>query len=52
VRQSPTRQRHCVREPKTPKQPPLLDTHAFVTDDGIHCIHCGDYPFAFWHWTV
>ena len=29
-----------------------MSTHAFVTDDGIHCIHCGGYPFDLLHWTI
>ena len=29
-----------------------MDTHEFVSDDGIHCIHCGGYPFDFLHWTI
>lgn len=29
-----------------------MDTHEFVTDDGIRCIHCSGYPFDFLHWTI
>lgn len=27
-------------------------THAYVTDDGLHCIHCHGYPFDLLHWTI
>lgn len=29
-----------------------LGSHQFVSDDGIHCIHCNGYPFALLHWTI
>lgn len=29
-----------------------MDTHEFVTDDGMHCIHCQGHPFDLLHWTI
>lgn len=26
--------------------------HYFVSDDGMHCIHCGGYPFDLRHWCI
>lgn len=26
--------------------------HHFSTDDGVHCVHCGGYPYALVHWTL
>ncbi len=26
--------------------------HHFSTLDGMHCKHCGGYPFALMHWTL
>lgn len=29
-----------------------MNTHEFVSDDGIRCIHCNGYPFDLLHWTI
>lgn len=36
----------CAEWPTAPS------THEFVTDDGIHCVHCNGYPYDVLHWTI
>lgn len=41
-----------VEHTKAPGGEHETDGHHFSTDDGMHCKHCGGYPFALMHWTL